>query len=76
MRYRAQTHNVCLFRSELRQVTEEELRKGDAFADWLLREHDAYLPSSDVLPWIDENGVVSTPLGPSAFSGVHAVVDK
>jgi hypothetical protein len=61
-----------LFRSKLRKATEQELAQGEAFIDATFKTHDAYLPDVDDMPWVGENGIGS-PLGPSAFAGVHSV---
>lgn len=60
------------FRSKLRKVAPADLQKGEAFVDSMLRQHDAYLPDLNDMPWLAENGV-SSPLGAAAFKGVHAV---
>jgi hypothetical protein len=62
------------FRSTLRKVTEQDLQKGEPFVDAFLRHHDAYLPDVEQMPWGDEdNNTFTSPLGPAAFAGVHAV---
>jgi hypothetical protein len=66
--------DAFLFRSKLRNVTPDELNKGDAFIDSFLRHHDAYLPDADQMPWFDyDTKLISSPLGAAAFAGVHAV---
>jgi hypothetical protein len=64
-----------LFRSKLRKMTPQELQKGEAVVDAMLRANDAYLPDADQMPWTDadEQGALSSPLGPAAFKGVYAV---
>jgi len=62
-----------LFRSTLRKVTEQDLQQGEGFVDWLFKQHDAYLPDAEDMPWLGENGIES-PLGAAAFAGVHAVI--
>jgi hypothetical protein len=66
--------DAFLFRSKLRQVTPAELSQGDAFIDAFMRHHDAYLPDADQMPWFDyDTKLINSPLGPAAFTAVHAV---
>jgi len=65
-----------LFRSKLRKISEAELSKGDAFADSLLREHDAYMPKSEEIPWLYQNGTVNSKHEQAAFSSVYAITHK
>jgi hypothetical protein len=63
-----------LFRSKLRKVTPADLGKGDAFIDEFFVHHDAYLPDADQMAWFDyDTKTTSSPLGATAFAGVHAV---
>jgi hypothetical protein len=59
-----------LFRSTLRKVTPDDLKKGDAFVSELFAKYDAYLPDADQMPWLDE-GKVTCPV--NNFSAVHAI---
>ena len=61
------------FRSKLRKVTPVDLQQGEAFVNAFMRHHDAYLPDADQMPWVDENNFITSPLGPAAFTAVHAV---
>ncbi len=66
--------DILCFRSSLHQATEEQVQRGDDFADWLLRQHDAYLAKSEAMAWINPQGKVESSLGPEAFSAVVAVM--
>jgi hypothetical protein len=61
-----------LFRSKLRKVSEQDLQKGEAFNDELFKQHDAYLPDAEDMPWVGENGIES-PLGAEAFDEVQLI---
>jgi hypothetical protein len=61
-----------LFRSKLRKASEQELQQGEAFVDAMFKQYDAYLPDAEDMPWLDDDGIAS-PLGPTAFAGVHLV---
>jgi hypothetical protein len=68
-----ESHKALLFSSKLRKLAQADLQgKGDAIADRLFREHDAYLPNMNDMPWNDE-GKIASPLGPAAFSVVHFI---
>ncbi|CAA9388437.1 MAG: hypothetical protein AVDCRST_MAG64-1046 [uncultured Phycisphaerae bacterium] len=64
-----------LFRSALRKVDADDLRRGEAFVDDLFRRYDAYLPDLHEMPWADgPDGVLrSENLPGNAFARVHRV---
>lgn len=65
------------FRSKLRKISEDDLKRGEAFVSELLVKHDAYLSDLEEMVWCEDknNKVVSQKLPPDAIAGVYSVPD-